>query len=139
MVKVKLFTAALVLGICFCAMAEEKDHHDKPAHGGVILELGDEVAHLEFVHDEKGGKATIYLTGPDAKTALAITEAPKFNLKGKDGNKQVESKAVNAKDGAASQFEASDDAFKAHELKGRIVLVINGKKYNADLKDAHKH
>ena len=54
------------------------------------------------------------------------------------GGKQVEMKAVNAKDGMASQFEATDDALKADALKGRVVVTIKDKKYNIDLKDDHK-
>jgi hypothetical protein len=131
--------ASLVLfALCFgSVMAADKDH-DEPKHGGVILEVGEEIAHVEFVHDAKAGKVTLYIYGPDAKTDLPLKEAPKINLKTNDGNKQLETKAVNAKDGASAQFEVTDDALKSDPLKGRIALVVNGKKHNIDLKDEHK-
>jgi hypothetical protein len=129
----------IVLALCFgSAIAADKDH-DEPKHGGVVLEVGEEVAHLELVHDAKAGKVTLYITGPDAKTDLALKDAPKINLKTKDGNKQIETKAISPKDGASAHFEAIDDVLKADPLKGRIALVINGKKFNVELKDDHAH
>ena len=35
---------------------EDEGHAAKPQHGGVVIEVGDEVAHLEFVHEPKARK-----------------------------------------------------------------------------------
>ncbi|MCW8131965.1 MAG: hypothetical protein KIS92_16585 [Planctomycetota bacterium] len=130
------FLAACVLN----GVRAEEHHHDhdhgaKGPHGGALQELGDkDDTHAELMHDEKAGKLTLYLIGKDGKTPVAIKDAPKLNLKAKDGNKQIEMKAVDAKEGAASQYEATDDALKADPLDGRISITLaDGKKYNVKL------
>jgi len=121
-------------------LAEEHKHEAKGPHGGEILEVGDkDDHHLEMIHDDKAGKLTLYLLAKDMKTAVAIKDAPKLNLKGKDGNKQLDTKAVEAKEGAASQFEVTDEALKA-EPEGRIAITLaDGKKHNVNLKHEHEH
>jgi hypothetical protein len=131
-----ILIAAAIAGIFLvassAARAEDKEH--KAPHGGILLEVGEEVAHVEVVHDAKAGKITLYILGGDAKTELAVKETPKVNLKSEKGGKQLETKAVGGKEGAASQFEATDEALKVESPKGRIVLVVADKKYNIDLK-----
>ncbi|MCZ7648061.1 MAG: hypothetical protein M5U26_22845 [Planctomycetota bacterium] len=95
--------------------------------------------HAELVHDHAGGKLTLYLLAKDMKSPVAIKEAPKLNLKAKDGNKQLEMKAVEPKDEKASQFVAEDESLKADPLAGRISITLDdGKKYNVKLED-HGH
>lgn len=136
----KLAVCCLVLAYATGASAEEHGHAEhKAPHGGVLLEVGEEEAHLELVHDEAAGKVTLYVLGKDAKTPVTIATAPKLNLKLEAGPKQIETKAVEPKDGVASQFEVTDDALKAHGLTGRIALKIGEKKYNVELKHDHDH
>jgi len=133
--------AALVLFAGGRLWAEDHMHEEaKGPHGGEILEIGDkEDHHLELLHDEKLGKVTLYLLAKDMKTAVAIKDAPKLNLKGKNGNKQIDTKAVEAKEGSASQFEATDEALK-EEPDGRIAITLaDGKKHNVNLKHEHEH
>jgi len=135
-----LLASCLIVGR---AWAEDKHDHDhKAPHGGTLLETGDEAAHLEIVHDPKAGKLTIYVLDSDPQKALAIKEAPKVKLKTDKGNKELDTKAVDAKDGAASQYEVTDDALKTDPLKGRISVKVKDKKYNIDIKEdghGHKH
>lgn len=130
-----LVAAVMLSGSAFCA---EHDDHKAP-HGGALLEVGEEVAHVELVHDEKAGKVTLYILDKHAKKEVSIKDAPKLNIKSKDGNKQIETKGVDAKDGAASKYEATDETLKADPLKGRVAVVIEGKNYNVDIKEAHEH
>lgn len=120
---------------------EHKHEHAKAPHGGEWIEVGDkDDTHAELVHDEKAGKLTLYFFAKDQKTPVAIKDAPKINLKAKDGNKQMDMKAVDAKDGAAFQYEATDEALKADPLDGRIAITLaDGKKYNVNLKHEHEH
>lgn len=140
---------ALLSGLIVCGgtASGAGDHTDghghgheeaKPGpHGGEIQEIGDkEDTHAELVHDHAAGKTTLYLLGKDMKTPVAIKDAPKINLKAKTGNRQVEMKPVDAKDGTSSQFEAMDEGFKADPLDGRIAIMLGGKQYNVKL-DAH--
>lgn len=137
--------ATIVLGAALACLGgdEKKEEEHKAPHGGVLLEVGEEIAHLELVHDAKEGKATIYVLDGKAEKAVAIKDAPKINLMTADGAKQIVTKAVEPdKEGLASQFEAKDDALKADPLKGRIAITIGEKKYNVELKegeDGHDH
>ncbi len=133
---VPLFLSAAVLCLAGDDKKGEKEEEHKAPHGGVLLEVGAEVAHLELVHDAKEGKVTIFVLDGKAEKAVAIKDAPKVNLMTDDGAKQVVTKAVDPdKEGLASQFEAKDDALKADPLKGRIAITIGEKKYNVDIKE----
>ena len=77
----KFVSIALPMLLVVASCSDEK-HEEKPGksgaaahghegpHGGHILEVGDHVAHLEVMHDESAGKMTIYVLGPDAKSAF---------------------------------------------------------------------
>lgn len=126
--------------VCVAGDEKKKEEEHKASHGGVLLEVGEEVAHLELVHDPKEGTARIYVLDGKAEKAVAIKDAPKMNLMTEDGAKQLVMKAVEAdKEGMASLFEAKDDALKADPLKGRIAVVIGDKKYNVDIREAGGH
>ncbi len=134
----------LVLSAAVVCMAgdeeKKKEEEHKAPHGGVLLEVGEEVAHLELVRNAKEGTATIYVLDGKAEKAVAIKDAPKLNLMTADGAKQIATKAVEPdKEGLASQFEAKDDALKADPLKGRIAITIGEKKYNVEIKEADGH
>lgn len=126
-----------------CAAGDEekrKEEERKAPHGGVLLEVGEEVAHLELVHDPQDGSVKVYVLDGKADKAVAIRDAPKLNLMTEDGAKQVLMKAVEPdKDGAASLFEAEDDALKADPLKGRIAVVIGEKKYSVEINEPGGH
>lgn len=133
--------AFALIGRGAAAGEHKHEHGDKPGpNGGEIQEIGDkDDTHAELKHDHKNGKTTMWILASDMKTAVAIKDAPKINLKAKDGNKQIEMKPLNAKDGAASQWEASDENFKQDPLDGRISIQLNdGKKYNIKLDAHHK-
>lgn len=115
---------------------KEEHAHEHGPHGGEVLEVGEEIAHIELVHDEKAGKMTLYILGKDGKTAEAIEEAPMLNVKHKDTQKQIKTTAVNATQNKSSQFEATDEILK-EEVEGRIAVTIKGTKYNVDLEHHH--
>lgn len=130
-----LFIALLgtmVLGVFSSVQAGEKHEHTKGPNGGDVLEVGDnEHHHVEFVHDAKVGKLTVYFFLTDLRTTFKVKEAPKLNLKTKAGPKQLEMKGDEG-----WKFEATDDALK-EQPEGRIVVVLgDGKKYNVNL-DPH--
>ena len=138
-----LAMATLTLsGSAYSEEKKEHKHEDKPGpNGGEVAEVGDkDDTHAELKHDHKNGKMVLWILASDQKTLIAIQESPKINLKAKDGNKQIEMKPVNLKDGAASQWEASDEGFKQDPLDGRISIKLNdGKKYNINLDAHHGH
>lgn len=139
-VTLVLVAAMLLAGRAYSEVHEEHDEKPGP-NGGEVQEIGNkDDTHVELIHDHKNGKTTLWLLANDVKTPVAIKEAPKINLKAKDGNRQIEMKPVNAKDGVASQWEASDEGFKQDPLDGRIAIKFaDGKQYNVKLDAHHGH
>lgn len=125
-------------GVRLCAVEHKHDGMIAP-HGGQMLVVGEEIAHIEIVLDEKAGKLTLYVFDKDGKTPLALKDAPRINLKAADGNKQLETKPIESKDGLAAQFEVVDGALKAHPLNARIAIAIGELKYNIKMDDGHGH
>jgi len=109
--------------------------HEGP-HGGHILEVGDHIAHLEVIHDESTGKMTIYVLGPDAKSAFTGAKAPQVKLTTDAGPKVLATKPVGGEPGG---FSVTDAVLKAHGPEGRISLEIGGKVYNPELEHDHDH
>lgn len=116
--------------------------HDHDAHAGHddhapgLLEVGDHLAHIDFVHDAASGTVTLHVTGPDAKTALALSDAPKLNLIG-DNPTQIVTRAFSPDaDGASAEFSASDPALKA-EPEGRIAVTVGGQTYQVIIEHDH--
>jgi hypothetical protein len=79
-----LSLAAAALGIAGCGSQpakvppQEAGHHDHPSvgpHKGHLIEFGNnEEYHGELTHDDATKTITIYLLGPDAKTAVTSTD-----------------------------------------------------------------
>ncbi|MEM7262085.1 MAG: hypothetical protein AAF488_08845 [Planctomycetota bacterium] len=110
--------------------------HGEPQHGGMLIEVEGEAGHLELVHDATSGLATLYVTGPDAKTAMVIA-APELKVTSAEGPVVIPMTAVGEKDGMASQFKASHDALKKEPIDGRVSLKIGDKSYNPVIEESH--
>src|SRR5262245_66348008 len=67
------------------AIAPHEEH--KAPHGGEILELGEEAAHLELLHDAAAGKLTVYVLDKEVKTPLAVA-LPTVTVRQKVGNNE---------------------------------------------------
>lgn len=144
----KFVSIAIPLLLVFASCSEEKHeaepgkssaaahgHGHKGPHGGHLLEVGDHVAHLEVMHDESAGKMTIYVLGPDAKSAFTGAKAPQVKLTTDSGPKVLSTTAVS---GEAGAFAVTDPALKAHGPEGRISIEIGGKTYNPALEHHHE-
>ena len=144
MKKLILTLFVLVIAIPTFLLAEDGHDHDhatiKASHGGRIIEVGDEVAHLEWVHDPKTGKATIYVMDGKGKT-LGLADAIRLNLPAtkKTEKTQVVTRALNLKEGKASTFDAENAALKNEHLEGKISIKIKDKKYSANIPHDHDH
>ncbi len=114
--------------------------HAKAPHGGELLELGEEEAHLEIVHDAKAGAVTVYVLDKDGKTPVP-TAAPTIVLATKDGPKDLVLTAVNAKpDGTADTWQGAHEGLKAEPPDGRIRVTVRGKAYQMPLESGgHGH
>ncbi len=118
---------------------DNDEEEKKGPHGGHVVEIGDpDDTHAELLRDPEKGTLTLHLLGKDRKTAVAIKDAPKINLKLKDDKKQIEMKPVEAKEEKASQFTAEDETLKGEHIDGRIAIQLaDGKKYNVPLDPKH--
>jgi hypothetical protein len=129
--------------------ADHGHDHLEGKHGGFVVTVGKDFLHVELVHDGKKGKVKAYVTGKDAKAAMAIAEAPVLVLKSKEGTQRLEMKATAATDGKSAEFEAESEELKdgpngmpnlLEPLQGRLTLKHDEKTYNQDFKEeAHDH
>jgi hypothetical protein len=105
-------------------------HEHKAPHGGTLVELGEEFAHVELVRDVAAGTLTAYVLDGEAEQAVRIAQpaielridAPvlrHLEMKGR------ESALTGERAGDTSEFAAPDDAFKAAgPLRGAIVTIV---------------
>jgi len=117
----------------------EHGHAHHGAHGGTLIEVGAEVADVEFIHDPKAGTVTLHVSGKDGKTPLKLTFAPELKLVTKKGPKVLETKPMGGGADGASQFQVTDPLLQVDHLEGRIALKIEGKRYNPEIEAAHEH
>src|SRR5262249_41345089 len=104
-------------------------------HGGALVELGDEAAHVELVLDAATGKLTAYVLDGEAENPVRIAqESLRFSLS--DGD--VELKAVanpltGERVGDTSQFEGTSDKLKgAKSFRGVLTTITaRGVKFDA--------
>lgn len=123
-------------------MAKDHGHgHIKASHGGEILEVGNHVAHIEMVHEEKTGMITLFVLDADGKS-MGISDAARINITYKIGKsekrKQVIGKALKLKNGKSSVFETQDNIFKSEDFEGIISIKIKGKTYRVELHHNHE-
>lgn len=120
--------------------AEDAHDHAAAPHGGELLELGEEEAHVELLHDSKAGSVTVYVFGKDVKTPVAVA-APTIVLATKDGPKEFTLTAVNPRaDGTADTWKATHAGLMAEPLDGRIRVTVAGKAFQSPLEgEGHDH
>jgi len=136
--------------------AHDHDHdhdHDAP-HGGALVVVGDEEAHVEFVLDPETGKLTAYVLDAHAEDPVPVAH-PELKLAvtlEKEGVDLPEAKevvllAVNPADGKAAEFAAVIEELKnAKEFDVALEVIQVGDKSHKGItfrfpegKDAHNH
>jgi len=104
-----------------------EDH--KAPHGGELLELGEEEAHVEMVHDLKTSTLTMYVYGKTIGTPAAVS-GPTILLVGKE----LKPTAVEPKaDGTASTWKLTDPGLGTDPLVGRLRITVDGKSFQSPL------
>lgn len=96
------------------------DHQLSAAHGGVMVEIGEEVAHAEAVF-EADGNVRLYLLGKDAKAVLEIDAKPFEAFAKPDGGTSAE------KFEFVPSPQSGDTAGKASLFVGKLPAGVNGK------------
>lgn len=113
--------------------AKGHEEHKAP-HGGEILELGEEAAHVEVVHDAKAATLTLYVYGKDMDTPVAV-EPPTILLASKDGPRELKPTALDAKAGAtaSTSWRLADPALSSDPIEGRVRVTVAGTAYQSPL------
>jgi hypothetical protein len=129
--------------------AHSHDHgHEQGPHKGELIELGEEEFHVEVVFDEESEKISLYLLGPDAKTAVAI-EAKELSLElPVKGAAMTHALAAAPQEGdgegKSSRFETkSADTFEVFhddpKTVGKFTVTLGGKEFTGQIKHDHEH
>jgi hypothetical protein len=134
-----LAAAVLILSACDSKDEEKKGakHEHRAPHGGTLVELGGEFAHLEIVLDAASGQLTAYVLDGEAETSIRLEqEELALSVKGKTGDVPVLLKAVGStltgeKPGDTSQFEGQLDALRGQkDFDASVVAItVKGRKF----------
>jgi hypothetical protein len=127
------------------AAKAKHDHPETGPHQGLLIELGDDEFHGEFVVDHGKKQATVYILDEKVKNPvganalgakLIITNVtPPLQLELKPEPQEGDSK------GESSRFVATDDKLGVEmEFKGEIIVEIKGKSYTGPFEEKpHRH
>jgi hypothetical protein len=105
-------------------------HHHEAPNGGVLIELGEEFAHLEFVSDTANNKITCYVFNGSLDSGLKAQQNSIIaEIKGKDESHNVIftptiSELANNTAESSSQFEADYKFEKGVLVKLNIKKII---------------
>ena len=113
------------------AKVEEEGHAEEPRHGGKIVVLGDDEAHVEMKVDHAAATVGLWFYDADMKPC-APDEAPVLNAKYPSGLLRL-----TATPGDDPEWTIRDDALKAEPEHARFQLKIGGKVYTPDLVHVH--
>lgn len=115
-------------------------HEHKAPHGGALIVLGEEFAHVELVLDGPAGKLTAYVLDGEAKKSVRVKQK-QIELRLRLAGKQAEPLAVTLKavsnvltgetEGNTSQFAGEAPALKgATRFSGAIAaLTARGQEF----------
>jgi hypothetical protein len=122
------------------------DHGAEGPHGGHVIEIGDEVAHLEVTMGEDR-TITVYVLGGDVETPLPVGVADViFELEG-EGDEEIEleltpTPAEGEAEGTSSVFVVKADLVPEavsdiEKLEGHVHITIDDKEYEGSLDHDH--
>ena len=113
---------------------ETHAHHEHTApHGGTLVVLGEEFAHVEFVLDETTGKLTAYILDGEAEKPIRLTEKTiglTINQLNSEQTMALQLQAVpnvltGETEGDTSQFEGQSDALVGTtEFQAEIGSIV---------------
>ena len=107
-------------------------HHHTAPHGGALVVLGEEFAHVEFVLEEKTGKLTGYVLDSEAEKPVRLSQKTielKINRlqSGQSITLQLKAAAnvlTGETEGDTSQYEGQSDALKGMaEFNAQIASI----------------
>jgi hypothetical protein len=120
------------------------DHGETGPHDGLLIELGNDEYHAEFLPDHAKKQATVWILDKKAKNpvpvkastvSLTITNVtPPLKVALKAEPEKGETPEM------ASRYVGTDDKFGVEmEFKGTVSVEINGKQYTQDFEEKAHH
>ncbi len=119
--------------------ADAGGHAHEAPHGGVLVELGDHFAFLEFVLDEEAGSLTVYVLDGAAEQAVRVSQETiglVFEAPGTLAGTSLELKAranvlTGETAGDSSQFVVTHESLKGVKaFAGTVVLIaVRGQEF----------
>lgn len=114
----------------------EPSHEHHAPHGGTLVEIGEEFAHLELVLDSENGKLTGYVLDGEAEKSVRISQL-QLEIEINEPKPltvrllPVENSLTGEKEGATSEFSLqADDLRELSNFDGIIkVISIKGTSY----------
>lgn len=114
-------------------------HHHTAPHGGTLVVLGEEFAHVEFVLEEKSGKLTGYVLDSEAEKSVRLSQKTielKINRL-KSGHpitlqlKAAANVLTGETEGDTSQYEGQTDALKGvTDFHAQIAsIAVKGQRF----------
>jgi ABC-type Fe3+-hydroxamate transport system substrate-binding protein len=117
--------------------------HGEGPHGGVVADWGGGKFHVEFTVDHDKQEATVYISGDDEKTAVAIDAADVILAIKKPATQVTLTPTPQDSDpqGKSSRFVGKHENLgTVMEYEGSISGVVNGTPYSGNFKEvAHDH
>lgn len=129
-----------IIGILafFALLGKATAHEHTAPHGGTLVVLGDEFAHLELVHDSKEGKLTAYVLDGEAENPIRIDQEDielRINIKDSGGMrggksdfplrlKAVSNVLTGEIQGDTSEFGGQSDRLKGVASLDAVIVSI---------------
>lgn len=133
-----MIAACSLVGVSGMTGTPQHHHHHAAPHGGSLVELGTEAAHLELVVNRASGSLTLYVLDGEAEHAVRVA-SPSLTLHvERDGGAPVVvtlGPVANALTGetvgATSQFAAIHDVFRTSGPIRAVLdaIIVNGRTY----------
>jgi hypothetical protein len=114
-------------------------HEHTAPHGGILIELGDEIAHVELVLDRQSGTLSAFVLDGEAEQSLRVAQtslavvldAPAARA-GHPINLAARANVLTGETvGDSSEFVGQSDAFRGlARLRGRVLnIVVKGQAF----------
>lgn len=114
---------------------EHGGHHHAAPHGGALIGLGEEFAHVELLLEPETGRLTAYVLDGEAEAPVRLENAT-LSLKLDPGGavtlQPVADELTGETAASTSQFSAQVDALKGlSEFKGALQTInVKGREFN---------
>ncbi|MGD0566156.1 MAG: hypothetical protein ABSA34_02355 [Candidatus Goldiibacteriota bacterium] len=135
--KKKNIFILIIQALLIAAAVQVYAHEHKAPHSGVLVECGEEFAHIELLNDPESGKLTAYVLDGEAENPVRLRQGSiklKIKAGGKDillALKAVANPLTGETVGDTSEFSAVSEKLKGTAgFTGQVTLIkINGETF----------